>query len=893
MDYTVIKKYQPYIVVSILLFFMGLALALRMIPAFFISDAGFLYIYDTDSWYTLRQVEVMVKDFPLYNWFDPMTAFPNGKVIDWGPLYPLIAATLVLITGATTHSGIIYTSGWVAPLMAAVMVPVMYLMGKTVWNKIAGIIAAGLICVVSFQYFSLSSFGWVDHHIAEVLFGTLFLLSYVSTLSYVKTHPVDWNNQKSLLFPVGLSILTGTLYFLGLLISPTVILLLVVIAVYTFVQMVIDYFSGHPSGDLLILNVGLLGISTLFLFLFGIKQPGVSITQYSIGLVYVGLALIGETVLLYTVSWISRGKKWLFLGSFAVIVITGMVVIQIFPFVQSVLGQISHLLFSFTGFSISVIETLPWTLSTAWYNFTFALILMAGGLLILGYAGIQKRNKEYVFLFVWSVVMLLLTMRFQRFVYFFTVNVVLLAAICIAEPTGWKDNKIIYYVKTVFYRFFKGSFSPDDAKGTPQKNPAPKKEKKNSPKRSPKSTERNWSQYTARLKDLAVISIAILTIGLLAVSVYGDIQMGLSTPDHELSPDWVESLEWMQENTPPTGIDYYKQYDMQGFSYPAESYGVMAVWDAGHWITFIAHRIPITNPFQDNLAGPGGTAAFFMSRNESKADAILGNFRGKYVITDSKMAVDTFTNLVPWQSGSVDISPYIKLFLIPDTADSSRLLKTHLFDNDYFQTMVVRLHNFDGSLTVPETVDFVRYDIRRVPAPGETAGDMNGYARVITDKRTLDVSQGLTGQQVIKESTQLVPKPYADLFSAMPDKPVQKVAALTHYRLIHESTDNASVMMFPESTPVSLPHIKGVKIFEFVRGAQIPGEGIIEVPVVTNTGREFVYRQESEKGMFTVPYSTQGNPYEVRTTGPYHIAGTSRYFNVSEADVIQGSRVKG
>ncbi len=458
---------------------------------------------------------------------------------------------------------------------------------------------------------------------------------------------------------------------------------------------------------------------------------------------------------------------------------------------------------------------------------------MAGGFLILGYKLVQKRSNESVFLLVWSVFMILLTIRFQRFVYFFTVNVVMLAAICMAEPFTWSDNPIIKYLKPFFSRSVKGSISPTGAENNPSKKPVQKKEKKN----APKPTKKNAVQYTDRLKDLAVISILILTIGLFVSSLYADIQFGFSTPYRQISPDWIESLEWMKENTPLTGIDYYKQYDMQGFSYPSQSYGIMAAWDAGHWITFFAHRIPITNPFQDNLAGPKGAAAFFLSTNESKADAILEDFGGKYVITDSNMAVDSFTNLVPWQRGSVDISAYIKWFVKPDATDSSRLLKVHRFDNDYFQTMVVRLHSFDGSMTLPGTVDYVQYDVRLVPAPGETAGDVNGYARVITNEKSLDASGGLTGQQIIKESAGLAPRKYADLFSNAPDKPVQKVPALSHYRLIFESPENASVTAFPESTPVTLPGIKQVKIFEFVRGAQIRGEGIIEVPVVTNTGR--------------------------------------------------------
>jgi dolichyl-diphosphooligosaccharide--protein glycosyltransferase len=145
----------------------------------------------------------------------------------------------------------------------------------------------------------------------------------------------------------------------------------------------------------------------------------------------------------------------------------------------------------------------------------------------------------------------------------------------------------------------------------------------------------------------------------------------------------------------------------------------------------------------------------------------------------------------------------------------------------------------------------------------------------------------------MKEGEELLPTEYANIFSDLPDRPVQQVPALQHYRLVHESMENASVTPFPESDPITLPGIKYVKIFEYVKGAQIPGEGSIELPVVTNTGRTFVYRQESENGMFIVPYPTGGSPYDVRATADYHIAGTSRYIAVTEDDITQGRRVTG
>jgi len=889
MDLASLKKHQPYIIVTVVLLFMGIAFVLRMTPAFFIKDHGFLYIYDTDSWYTLRQIEVMVRDFPQYNWFDPMTAYPTGKIIDWGPLYPFIAAILCLITGATTRSAIVFTSGLVAPLIAMIMVPVMFQLGKTLGNWKTGIIAAGLICVVSVQYFSFSSYGWVDHHIGEVLFSTLFFLGYISTLLYVKGHPVNLKEGRSLLFPVVLSSMTGILFFLAILTSTTVILTLVVIAIFTFVQYIIDYFPEHNSSYLPVVNGVLFTVSIILLFIFGFKSEGLLITGYSIGIPYILLALIAETVVLFIFSSLFQGKKITYLISLVVLTTGSFIFIQIYPPLQMLNQQALSLLFGSSEFSVSVVETLPWTLSGAWENFNGALVLMAAGLLVVGYYTVKKKEIQYIFLLIWSLVMLLVTIRFQRFAYFFTVNVVLLSAICIAEPLTWRESLLARYWSAALSLFSKSSESPTDAGiDTSKKIPATSKRDK---KRDAKHPVKKPFPYLETMKTFTILIIVILTVGLIAFSGAQEIKYGLSTPHNEISRDWIESLEWMQSVTPQTGVDYYKSYDARGFTYPAESYGIMAIWDAGHWITFFAHRIPITNPFQDHLGGPEGTAAFFLNLNESNANNILQKLEGKYIVTDSKMAVDTFTNLVPWQNNSVDISPYIKYFLKSDPNDLTKLKIIHKFDGDYFQTMVVRLHNFDGSMTFPGTADYIQYEIRQT-TQSETS-DVPGYARVITNERSINASKIDTTTPLVKEGPELLPTQYANIFSDLPNIPVQKVPALQHYRLVHESMENASVIPFPESDPVILPGIKYVKIFEFVKGAQIPGEGIIELPVVTNTGRTFVYRQESENGMFIVPYPTKGSPYDVRATAEYHVMGTSRYISVTENDVTEGNQVMG
>ena len=83
-----------------------------------------------------------------------------------------------------------------------------------------------------------------------------------------------------------------------------------------------------------------------------------------------------------------------------------------------------------------------------------------------------------------------------------------------------------------------------------------------------------------------------------------------------------------------------------------------------------------------------------------------------------------------------------------------------------------------------------------------------------------------------------------------------------------------------------------MKIFEYVKGAHIKGEGIIELPLVSNTGRNFIYRQESVNGEFIVPYATTDNPYDVKAAGKYKISGSAREFDVPESAVMRGLTIQ-
>ena len=279
-----------------------------------------------------------------------------------------------------------------------------------------------------------------------------FSFVYLYALAYARQNPVDIKNRRTLPYFCLVSALAGVVYFLGLITSTTLILTLLVIAVYTLVQGLADFYFGKNSDYLCILNLVLLGVATILLVLFGFKRDGISFSQYSIGIVYIHLALMAETVVIRILAELFRKKRAGFFISIAGLGAGGLVLAQVVPIFRSISQQALDLLFGFSVYTVGVQETLPWSWASAFDTLNVGIILVAGGFLVLGYSLWKKQERELIFFAVWSVLMLLITIQHQRFLYYFTVNIVLLSAICITEPLRWDKQPGLPVYFIVFFR---------------------------------------------------------------------------------------------------------------------------------------------------------------------------------------------------------------------------------------------------------------------------------------------------------------------------------------------------------------------------------------------------------------------------------------------------------
>jgi dolichyl-diphosphooligosaccharide--protein glycosyltransferase len=260
-----------------------------------------------------------------------------------------------------------------------------------------------------------------------------------------------------------------------------------------------------------------------------------------------------------------------------------------------------------------------------------------------------------------------------------------------------------------------------------------------------------------------------------------------------------------------------------------------------------------------------------MTGSEEAAGRICDALGTKYIVTDIHMDITKFWAMATWYNSTAAETPYRTTFLIPGTDTSSQYTAIGLYTKEYYTTMVARLHTFDGSMTDGTTAYFLEYTV-------STVGDIS--IPVIMDSKELPLADAYEEAQ---NYNMTAPQGY---YATVAQKegafflPISRVPALRHFRLVHESPTS----VFSTGSP----DIKYVKAFEYVAGARIKGAGVIELNLVTNTGRNFTYRQESVNGEFIVPYATMGNPTEVRALGKYRVAGTGAEYDVSEDAVQKG-----
>ncbi|MEA1908870.1 MAG: oligosaccharyl transferase, archaeosortase A system-associated [Euryarchaeota archaeon] len=793
----------------------------------FLAD-GTIRFGGNDPWYHMRIVEYILHNYPHTLTYDAFTQFPYGHLQHYGPLYDQAIAFVSFVFGLGNPD--MHLAGTVGayfpPVLGALVVIPVYFIGKHLHNRGTGLLAALIIATLPGQFLSRSLLGFVDHHVAETLFSTATLLFIMLALRSARANDLsfsnlskDWRANKC---PVLYAILAGVSYAAYQLCWSGALLFGGIIIIAAIITYIAEHIRGNSTEYITV--VGALTFVVELILILPWIHPELGFSgHYSLLHVAAPLMAIIALVVMHIISK-EMNNRDLEPYYYPLVLIVGAVIaftllsVAIPALTGSIEGSVSRIFTIKEGGASTVAEISSMIVdrsgnfnigrnSMVYGNFGNCFYLSLFGTLLLGYYVLRRWKPEDILALVWTLVMLLAIYGQNRFGYYYSVNVALMSA--------------YFATRIIELAGFKGARTTLDA--LPQ-----------------------YLTKNAGYIVLAVIFVAILVYPL------GPASQALNQAQHSGGPNsaWYNSLEWMQYNTPDTGLSYYGPYERpppgEPYPYPDTAYGVMSWWDYGFWIENIARRIPNANPFQGGVGGgeaqAPGASTFFTAASEDEANEIADTLGVRYVVSDVEMATGKFYAITAWDGDTGGYSEWLPI------GDRMEMVPTMR----YFSSMEGRLHIFDG-------VSLLHYRLVHESMAGNTAE--RGY------------------KWVYNMQPMLYPDPFEN---RQHDLPSEVVEADTGY----------------------------VKIFEYVKGAKITGTAppnstaTLSVPILTNQGRTFEYIQTvtaTPDGTVTLiaPYSTDGpisikdggTQFDTAPAGMYTvtIAGMSHQVSVAEDDVINGN----
>lgn len=774
----------------------GISLALLFAVALFIRayfpydkvfTADWIKFTGADAYYHMRLVDNLVYNFPHLMTTDPYLIYPGGQGIGNIHFFDRFLATTIWMIGLgspTEHTIDVVSVYFPAVLGALTVIPV-YFIGKELFGHWVGVLSAGLLAILPGEFLGRSILGFTDHHVAEVLFSSIIILFLILAIKAANQRQLTFSHLKQrdwavVARPAIYSLLAGL--FLGIYILTFLGALLLVFLLFVFfvVQLIIDYWKRRSADYLGIIGFGVFLIPLIISLL---------VPQGQLHLISIVIALLIPPALSVG-SWLMMRRKIKF-GYYILSVVGLGIIVQVivFAITSSLPGSMldAFRFFIPTSTSQATIEMQPvlfpsgnFTLRILWGNFTTAFFLSLVSLGILIYLFIKQGNADKGLLLVWSLLMLVAMLAQRRFAYYFVVNVALL--------TGYLSWRVLNLVGI------------KEASAEAVKRPEGPAGRKPGPKKGKGGGFRiTVNQINIFLAVLIIFFVVYLPS---LVPVFPNTATAIDTASaarYAPSNAWVSSLSWLKENTPEPfeSPDAYYQSG-ESYEYSESAYGVMAWWDYGYFITRIAHRIPNANPSQSPLAVPL-VASFFISQDESSAEAILEQLGTKYVILDFETAVTFFSNssilgkfwaMATW--AGKDSTEFFDIYYVPQ---ENQMMLVFLYHPEYYRSLSTRLYTFDGKAVTPESTTVISYQ--------ETVAQEGVTLKIITAVEEFDSYEEaeayLSGQESGNHK----------IVSLNPFVSPVPLEALENYRLIHSSDDLA---MVPNAGEVA-----AIKIFEFQR----------------------------------------------------------------------------
>jgi oligosaccharyl transferase (archaeosortase A-associated) len=845
---TVVSRLEDWYHVPVLLATMVAMLWIRLQSYDAFTRDGEIYLSGNDGWYHLREVQYTVQNWPATMPFDPWTYFPFGTSTgQFGTLYDQLIATGVLLVGlgSPTQEQIMQAMLVATPVFGALTVIPVYLIGKRLGGRVAGLFGAVLLALLPGSFLQRTLVASADHNGAEPFFQAFAVVGLLAAFVVAEREKPVWElvvdrDFAALRTPAIWSAIGGFGVAMYLWMWPPGVLLVGLAGLFFTLKFATDVY--HESSPEPVAFAGAVSMSVTGLLMFvPLQSFGFSPTRFSLLQPLMAFGVAAGCVFL---AWLAREWESRDLdASLYPVAVFGLLLVGVgllSVVLPSVYKLIVNNLVRTVGFSTgaqtrTIVEASPFLsdINLQRYNGSAqAAIIASYGLTFFTAAGAaiwmlarpltkggETRKVAYV---VGSLLLVAALFFFQNTFQsvgsalgvnsqLLGLGIVTALIVGAALLTEYRTDHLFVVVWAAFIAsaaFTQIRFNYYLAVVVVVLNAYLLGEVLRY-----LSLDRSLTDVVDDVQGyqvLAVVSVVMLiTTPVLLVPMAvgagpqggGGVQtstawqIGNNTQPGDIT-QWDGSLQWMHENTPAEGeyggadnrMEYYGTYQ-QGdgdFAYPEGSYGVQSWWDYGHWITVRSERIPNANPFQQ---GATSAANFMLAPDEQGAQQVLAR--------QSTEGNQTRYVMIDWQMATTG-NKFDAMTVFYDEQNTSA--------REFYQPVYV-VGSSDGQQGVTGTYDLrnQRYYDSMVTRLYQFHGSAVEPQPLVIDYELRETSTGQQVPVVLSDSNETGLQTFDNMTAAreyaeedgtaqvggLGQYPGERVPALEHYRLVHASENSA------------------------------------------------------------------------------------------------------
>ena len=374
------------------------------------------YLSGPDPYYNMRLVDTTMQTgrFPYYSSNDPLLAYPIGRSGQRAPLLVMsaIGFSKLLTPFMSEADAVGYAMQFVPALFGALLVFPVYFIGKTLFGKKAGLVAALLIALIPIHISSGhgSAYALFDHDSFNLL---LYFVTFLFLIKSIKEKDIIRRILYALLAGVSLAALS--------MVWVEAQYLYTIIAVYVVVQLVIDLFTNKVEEGFVISVV--IALFTGFFLSLPVTSASGALLELPFFLA-LGVAIFGGLCILFKRKQIPWVISYPLIAGIGVAVLGFLYAVYHYPTIFSTfapLNKIASIIYG-TGIygskvDLTIAEAGTYNISRTVMSYGPALYWLAwAGFVLLIYQYVkQKGRRDYLMILTLFVINIWLTSTAGRF----------------------------------------------------------------------------------------------------------------------------------------------------------------------------------------------------------------------------------------------------------------------------------------------------------------------------------------------------------------------------------------------------------------------------------------------------------------------------------------------